>query len=68
MIWDAACKRTVTHDDLHDGSDYTPYEGLEVTGWPVLTMVRGTVVVRDGALHGAKGHGRYLARERGAFV
>ena len=64
VIWDADAKRTLTHDHLHDGADYTPYEGLEITGWPVLTMVRGTIVVRDGTLHGAKGHGRYLARER----
>ena len=68
VIWDAACKRTLTHDHLHDGADYTPYEGLEITGWPVLTMVRGTVVVRDGVLHGAKDHGRHLARERSAHV
>ena len=27
-------------------SDYSPYEGWEVTGWPVLTMVRGKVVVK----------------------
>ena len=27
--------------------------GIEVTGWPVLTMVRGKVVVDDGVLVGA---------------
>ena len=68
VIWDAECRRTLTHDHLHDGSDYTPYEGLEVTGWPVLTMVRGRIVVRDGVLHGGKDHGRYLARGRSAYV
>lgn len=44
--------------------DYTPYEGLEVTGWPVLTMVRGKVVVDDGELVGSKDHGMYLPRAR----
>ncbi len=68
VIWDAECRRTITHDHLHDASDYTPYEGLEVTGWPALTMVRGTVVVRDGVLHGGEDHGRYLARGRSAYV
>ncbi|TPK67589.1 hypothetical protein FJ546_03385 [Mesorhizobium sp. B2-4-19] len=34
-----------THDhklnELHDGADYTPYEGLEVTGWPTTVIVGG---------------------------
>src|SRR4051794_36003620 len=64
VIWDPARKVTITHDLLKDGSDYTPYEGLEVTGWPVLTMVRGRTVMRNGELVGAKGHGAYLTRER----
>ena len=63
-IWDPERKVTITHDLLADGSDYTPYEGREVTGWPVLTMVRGRVVVRDGELVGEKGHGAYLPRTR----
>jgi dihydroorotase-like cyclic amidohydrolase len=42
----------------------TPYEGLEVTGWPVLTMLRGKVVVDDGVLVGAKGYGSYLPRTK----
>ena len=55
---------TITHALLNDGSDYTPYEGREVTGWPVMTMVRGSVVMRDGDLVGEMGHGIYLPRER----
>ena len=63
-VWDPKRKVTIRHDLIHDGSDYTPYEGLEVTGWPVLTMVRGRVVVDDGRLVGAKGYGSYLARAK----
>ena len=47
---------------MHDGSDYTPYEGIEVTGWPVSTMVRGKFVVRDGKLAGKPGDGAYVPR------
>lgn len=43
-------------------SDYTPYEGWEVTGWPVMTMVRGMVVVEDGELKAEAGLGRYVPR------
>lgn len=66
-IWDPADKRTIRHELLHDGADYTPYEGLQVTGWPVLTMVRGSIVMRDGSLVGEKGHGRYLERDRSIY-
>ena len=67
-IWNPEIRQTLTHDLLKDGSDYTPYEGLEITGWPVLTMVRGKVVVRDGKLEGRKGHGTHLARGLSAFA
>lgn len=61
-IWDPAVRRTIRHADLHDGSDYTPYEGLEVQGWPVTVILGGTVMVDEGALVGPKGQGRHRAR------
>ena len=67
-IWDPQKQVTIAHALLNDGSDYTPYEGLTVTGWPELTMVRGRTVVRNGQLVGAKGHGRYLARSQSEFA
>ena len=67
-IWDPTIVRTIRHADLHDGSDYTPYEGLEVTGWPVTTMVRGQVVVENGVLTGEKGFGTFLKRGKSSFV
>jgi dihydropyrimidinase len=62
-IWDPKKKVTLTHALLKDGSDYTPYEGLEITGWPELTMVRGRCIVRDGSLVEAKGFGEFIKRE-----
>ncbi|MGU3539548.1 dihydropyrimidinase [Methylobacterium sp. A54F] len=61
-IWNPDLPTTITHDRLHDACDYTPYEGLEVSAWPVSTLVRGQFVVRDGQLTGRKGHGTHLAR------
>jgi dihydropyrimidinase len=63
-IWDPQMKVTISQKILHHGSDYTPYEGIEVTGWPVSTMVRGRFVVRDGVLVGRKGEGTYISRAR----
>ncbi|MFJ5486125.1 dihydropyrimidinase [Hansschlegelia beijingensis] len=53
-IWDPERRQTLTHAMLRDGSDYTPYEGLEIVGWPMTTLVRGRVVVREGVLEGAR--------------
>jgi dihydropyrimidinase len=67
-IWDPDKRVVITHDLLRDGSDYTPYEGREVTGWPIITMVRGKVVVSHGELLGARGHGSYLPRNKSAMT
>jgi dihydropyrimidinase len=60
-IWDPDLERTVTHDGLHDAADYTPYEGMTLKGWPVSVILRGKVMVRDGALTGQR-QGQYLSR------
>jgi dihydropyrimidinase len=45
---------------LHSRSGYTPYEGWTLRGAPVLTLVRGRVVLEDGVLRQEGGYGRYL--------
>ncbi len=63
-IWDPQREVTIAQSLMHGGTDYTPYEGIEVTGWPVATMVRGKFVVRDGQLVGKPGDGAYVPREK----
>lgn len=67
-IWDPDRRLTISQSHMHGGADYTPYEGLEVTGWPVSTIVRGRFVTRDGQLVGTIGHGKHVARDRSLFV
>jgi len=43
-------------------SDYTLYEDWEVKGWPILTMLRGEVIVKDGEMLAKPGLGRYIPR------
>jgi dihydropyrimidinase len=62
VVWDPSITRKIRHADLHDGSDYTPYEGIEVTGWPVTTILRGEVIVENGKLAAGKGVGGFIAR------
>src|SRR5664279_1957247 len=63
-IWDPKRTAVLSQANLHHGADYTPYEGLQITGWPVATMSRGRFVVRDGKLVSDKRHGRYVSRGR----
>ena len=48
-------------------ADYTPYEGREVRGWPILTMLRGKIIVQGGELKSQPGVGRYLPRALGSL-
>ena len=61
VLWDAGREVTITHSLLQDGCDYTPYEGLAVTGWPVRTMLRGKTVMADGQIASSRS-GRELLR------
>jgi dihydropyrimidinase len=61
-IWDPKKRVTIGNANQHHGADYTPYEGIRVKGWPVLTMVRGRTVVKDGALMGGAPAGRHQPR------
>jgi len=61
-IWDPQLTRVVSHADLHDNMDYTPYEGMKLTGWPVTVIRRGQIVVHDGALCVERGSGEFIVR------
>jgi dihydropyrimidinase len=62
VILDMEKKRTVRAKDLHHISDFSLYEGRELTGWPVTTILRGEVIVEDGEVVGKPGMGRYIPR------
>ena len=46
-VVDLKARRTLRHADMASRSGWTPFDGMEVTGWPVATIVRGSVVMRD---------------------
>ncbi|WP_322026604.1 dihydroorotase [Burkholderia sp. BCC1977] len=51
-IVDLRARRIIRDDWIASVSGWTPYDGCAVTGWPVHTVVRGRVAVRDGAIDG----------------
>jgi dihydropyrimidinase len=64
VLIDPALRVEVQARDMYSASDYDPYEGYNALGWPVLTMLRGQVIARDGRVTGKKGNGRFLKRSR----
>jgi dihydropyrimidinase len=67
-IWDPDETRSVTVEDQHDNMDYTPFEGRQVTGWPVTVLSRGDFVIDAGKLVAEPGRGRFVARARPDFT
>jgi len=64
VVLDPTISRRLTASELHE-TDYTPWEGWEVRAWPATTILRGTVMVRDGKLVGTQGEGTWIARKLG---
>jgi dihydropyrimidinase len=62
VLWDTAKQVTLTNALMQHAIDYTPYEGMKVTGWPVVTVKAGRVVMRDGNVQAQPGTGQFLAR------
>jgi len=51
-IVDLKARRTITNQWIESRCKWTPYDGMEVMGWPVGTFVRGRRVMWDGQLIG----------------
>jgi len=63
-IVDMNMKKTIREKELHSKSKTSPYDGMEVQGLPVATIVRGVLVMRDGELTGEKGYGAFVSPVR----
>ncbi|MBN1858724.1 dihydropyrimidinase [Candidatus Bipolaricaulota bacterium] len=63
VIVDPRERRSIRTDDLHMATDFSPYEGHEVVGWPRVTIVRGKIVVEEGRFVGETGWGRFVPQQ-----
>jgi dihydropyrimidinase len=59
-IVDLSLSKKVEPMMLQSHSDFSLYQGWTLKGWPILTMVRGKIVMKDGEIVGSKGHGRFI--------
>jgi len=51
-VVDLKAKREMTSDWLAYKCGWSPFEGKIVTGWPMSTIIRGNIVMREGQLLG----------------
>lgn len=67
-LWDPSRKETIRQENLQHGADYTPWEGFEVTGWPVMVIANGQIAMDDGKILTEPGRGRVLERDISPFA
>ena len=51
-IVDLTATHTITNAETASPCGWTPFDGTHVTGWPIATIIRGQLAMRDGAVIG----------------
>src|SRR5690625_2417225 len=62
VLLDMKHKWTLKDEDIISKSGWTPYDGIEITGKPLYTLVRGNIVVENGSIVGKPGIGKPVKR------
>lgn len=47
VIVDLEAQRTIRNEWIESKCKWTPFDGMQVTGWPIATVLRGSFVMRD---------------------
>ncbi|MDI1495013.1 MAG: Dihydropyrimidinase [Cenarchaeum symbiont of Oopsacas minuta] len=61
-ILDMKLEKKVSSELFGGFSDYTVYDGWKLKGWPVKTIVRGSLIAEDFEIVGKMGHGKFAPR------
>ncbi|MDF2877244.1 MAG: D-hydantoinase [Clostridia bacterium] len=64
VIYDKDIDFTITQEKMHSDVDHTIWEGVSLKGYPVMTLLRGSIVYKDGEFIGVPGAGQFLKRAR----
>lgn len=62
VVVDMEKEKTFSREDIKSKCPYSPYLGMTLKGWPVMTMVRGKIVAKDGEICVSPGYGKYYPR------
>ncbi len=62
VIIDPQKEIILSKENLHENVDYTAYEDTKLKGYPVITISRGKIIVKDNKFVGEKGYGKFIKR------
>jgi dihydroorotase len=65
-VIDRAARRVISDRWIASKCGWTPFDGVEAIGWPVMTVVRGNVVMREDDLVGNQAIGKPVRFHEGA--
>jgi dihydropyrimidinase len=62
VVLDTRKRHIVRAAEMHE-ADYSPWEGRDLAAWPSTTMLRGKIVVDNGAFRGDLKDGQFMSRK-----
>lgn len=63
VIVDMDKEVTLSKDVLHNNISYCLHEGMELKGYPVMTIARGNIIIENEKFVGEKGKGQFIERK-----
>jgi dihydropyrimidinase len=67
VIFDPEKTRELNSMFMHSNSGYSPYSHIEVEGFPITTISRGSIIVKQGAYRGHRGHGKFIKADKSSL-
>ncbi len=64
VLWDPKLTRIIRDNELYSRAGFSVYEGMEVTGWPIITIRRGEVVYQKRQITARPGSGQIIKRSK----
>ncbi|UTB34029.1 MAG: amidohydrolase family protein [Methanobacterium sp. ERen5] len=59
VVLDMKKELTIDSDNFYSKAHYSPFDGMKVTGVPIMTILRGEVIMRDSEVFKAIGNHVY---------
>ena len=63
VIFDPKLRKGILPEELHYSIDWNPFTNFQVCGWPIITILRGTILCNNGEFTGPDNIGQFVKRE-----
>jgi dihydroorotase-like cyclic amidohydrolase len=64
VVLDMNLQKTMAKEENESKCPWSPYFGMTFKGWPVMTVLRGELVYKNGKIVGKCGYGKYVPRPK----